>query len=478
MKSEILSQERNVVVVKADFEADEVDKEVGKTVREMSKKARIKGFRPGHIPRKTLELYFGRDGIYKETLERMIQEAMETIITDCDLDIVAKPNGKFVDLKEGKPLDMEFTFEVRPEVTLPDIPSLTAEKIAYKVEDSKVEDALGQILDSLARLEPIDEDRPATLEDIVETEYKSYTLGPDGKPKEMDRDRKSTLTLATLRRDIAEHIVGHAMAERFSFDVRLEDDYPDARMAGKTVRYEMEILQLMKRVVPEATDANIDELSKGKYSTVEEMKSDLRRQLEEDAAERSAGSLRESSVKLVSEASEVDIPDSMINRQYAAMRSDQDGAIRRDLGLTLESYLQNNNLSVDEYEENLRKRAREIVRNTLVLDAIAERDEITFTNEDLNEEIIRTATGMNINPQELADSLSKNSDEFSNLAMRVRTRNTMNHIASLVQVTEVEPPAAGAAEPRADGSDENEGHDAHEHEEEAPESGEGESGSR
>jgi trigger factor len=440
LKSEILSQERNIVVVKANFDADEVDRAVGKTVRDLSKKARIKGFRPGHVPRKTLELYFGRSGIYKETVERMAQEAVETVVSECDLDLITTPETEIGGLTEGAPLDMKFTFEVRPEVTLPDIASVTAEKIIYRVEDSDVEAALKQVLEAGATLVPVEEDRPAEVEDTVETEHSSYALEEDDNLRELEHSKKSILTLATLRRDISQSIVGHRTAEEFTFDIRLEDDYPDRRMAGTTLRYKMEILRILRRVVPEATDEAVSELSKGKYSTVDGLRDELRSQLESDAAERSAESLRESSLKALTAASDVDVPDSMIERQYATMRSEQDGSIWRDIGQSLSDYLKDNNLSVDEYDANLRKSAADIVRNTLVIEALAERDGISFTSDDINEEIMKMANAARMNPQELADSLGKDKERFASVVGRVRTRNTLNHLASLMQVKEVDPP--------------------------------------
>jgi trigger factor len=103
---------------------------------------------------------------------------------------------------------------------------------------------------------------------------------------------------------------------------------------------------------------------------------------------------------------------------------------------SLDDYLTDNNLSVEEFDGNIRKRAEETVKNTLVLNALAERDEISFTQDDVNEEIIRMANSMRVNPQEMADMLSANRKEFTNLTMRVRTRNTVKHLASLVKTTE------------------------------------------
>lgn len=437
MKTEILSQERNVIAVKAEYGADEINKAVGQTIRDLSSQVSIKGFRKGHVPRKTLELYFGRTKIYSETAERIVREAMDGIVSEYELDLVTAPKLKAGELEEGNPFSAEFTFEVRPEVTLPDLAAVEATKTIYETSDAQVDEGLNQILEANARYEPIDEDRPATPDDIVETQYTTYSVKSDGEAEVIEAEKKNVMVLNSVRKDIADNIAGKKPAEEFSFDIKLEDDYPDARLAGTVVRYDMEILQIMKRAVPEATDANIAELSKGRYNTVDEIKAEIRKQTEEKARERSESSLRESAVKAFAAEAEVDVPETMVDRQYDAMRKDQDVRLRHDLGLSIDEYMSKNSLSVSEYESNLKERAAEIVRNTLVLDALAEKEGISFTSDDLNAEIIRMATAARVNPQELADALSKDKDEFSALAMRVRTRNTMNFLAQKVSVTEV-----------------------------------------
>jgi trigger factor len=437
LKTEILSQERNIIAVKAEYEAGEINKAVGQTIRELSSKVSLKGFRKGHVPRKTLELYFGRNKIYSETAERIVREAMEGIVSEYELDLVATPKLNIGEIEEGQPFSAEFTFEVRPEVTLPDLASVEAIKTIYGTDEVQVDEGLNQLLESNARFEPIDDDRPATLDDIVETQYTTYSVNKDGSTSVIEGEKKNVMILKSVRRDIADNIAGKKPAEEFSFEITLEDDYPDPRLAGTSVRYDMEILQFMKRTVPEATDENVAEISKGRYNTVDELRAELRKQIENTAKERSESSLRESAIKALAASAEIDVPDTMIDRQYDAMRKDQDARLRQDLGLTIDEYMLKNSLNVSEYEGKLRERAAEIVRNTLVLDALSEKEQISFTSEDLNEEIMRMARSARVNPQELADALSKDKDEFSSLAMRVRTRNTMNFLAGKVSVREV-----------------------------------------
>lgn len=445
MKSEILSQERNVVVVKASFEASEVDRAVNKAVRELSGKVNIKGFRKGHVPRNMLELYFGKGGIYKETAENLAQESMDAIVSEHELELIKEPELKLGELAEGHPLDLEFTFEVRPSVTLPDLSALVAERTVFTVTEEQVDEAFTQIFESAAELSLLDEDRPVEADDIVEVEYNSYHVMGDGSSSLLEEKKQSTIHLGveTLRKEISAAVVGKKLAEVFSFDVDIEGDYPDKRMAGEKVRYEMEVLRLMKRVVPEATDEKVSELSKEKYNTVEELRAELRRQMEENAWERGENTLRESAVKALVEAAEVDVPESMVDRQQKAMRRDQENQVQRDLKQSLDEYLRFNNLNPEEFDSNLRKRAEEIVRNTLVLDALADNEEINFTPEELNDEIMRMAASTGVKPDVLAERLRQSRDDFRTLAMNVRSRNTVTHLAANVQVIEVQPPEAG-----------------------------------
>jgi trigger factor len=424
------------MVVKTEHEAGEVDKAVNETIRDFSQNANIKGFRKGRIPRKTLELFMGKNAIYRETLQRLANKALHTVMNEYELELIAEPKYKLGDLAEGKSLEIEFTLEARPEIELPDMGSLVAEKIIYKVRDSDVDEGLRQVLESSAKVEPTDEDRPARIDDIAEIQYSSYDTDAGGVC--IEKDRKNTFFLSNIRSDFANAIIGHVPAEELSFNITLEDDYPDPKLAGRTIRYDLEILNFMRRIVPEANDETVREISRGKYNTVDELKSEIRRQLEEDASARSEASLQESALTILAENTEIDIPDGMVDRQYKIMRGEQDRQLQRNVGQSLDDYLANNNLSVGEFEGRLRKNAEERVRNTLVLDALAERDGILFTSDDINAEIMTMAAAMRVNAQQLADSLGKNTQEFTNVASRVRTRNTIKHLASLVSVTERE----------------------------------------
>ena len=131
MKTEILSQEKNVVEAKAQFTAEEVNKAIENTYKDISKKANIKGFRKGKVPRRMLELYFPKDAACAETLEKLLGDAIDNMVEEFELKLIADPDLKPEPLKENEPYEFTVTFEVTPEVTLPELGEIEAEKTIY-----------------------------------------------------------------------------------------------------------------------------------------------------------------------------------------------------------------------------------------------------------------------------------------------------------------------------------------------------------
>lgn len=438
MKYEIVSQEKNIVVTRVVYEAHEVDEAVSASVREISSRVNLKGFRKGRAPRRALEMFVGRGAIISEAARALAERAIDEAAEGLDIISVAPPSVGTVDLKEGQELTFDITFEARPEVTLPDLAELSAERTVYTASDQDLETEIERLRDGAATLEPTDEDRPATAEDIVEVQYSSSQVLEKG-DKVLERERKTVFHLSTLRSDIREPIVGHKPAEEFTFEIKMEDDYPDKNLAGARIRYEMEIVRFRRREVPEMTDDLARALSGGRLETVDALRDEVRKALEGLAKDRSESSLRESALEALSKAAIVDVPDTMVLRQYDAMRSREEEQIKNATGKSLEEYLAETETKPEDYERELKESAARIVRNTLVLDTLIEREEISFTQDDLSAEIIEMAQNMRMNPQTLADQISGDRDQFIALADRVRHRNGLKYLAEHVEAVDVEP---------------------------------------
>lgn len=448
MKSEILSQERNVVVVKAEFDASEVGRAVGKAVRALSESVNIKGFRKGRVPRKMLELYAGRGAIYRDAAERLAQESLNSIVSEYELRLIAEPKLKLGELVEGSALDLEFTLEVRPEVTLPDLSTLEAERTLFPVTDEQVEEAFNQILESASEFATVEEDRPASAEDCVEVECEVWKARAGEDRELVDEKKKSNINLAdeNLRKEIKDAVIGKNTGDKFVVEIQAPVSNGQEGEPEVYYYYDLEVLRLTKRVVPEHTDEKIAEITKGKYETAEALRAELRKQMEDTAREKSDATLRESAVKALVKAAEVDVPESMIERQRQAVRRNHEAQVEHDTKMPLDKYLESIDMSREEYDNNQKERAEETVRGALVIETLAEAEDISFTSEQLTMEVYNTAAAMRVNPEALAAALRENEDEFNALTARVRNRNAVDHLITKVQVREVESALSSAGD--------------------------------
>lgn len=439
MRSEILSQEQNVIVIKAQYEAPAVTEALKRAYKEIGNNVNIKGFRKGHIPNKILEMHVGRAGIERHAVEMLLRGALENVIREHELHLVTDPSIESGVFKEGSPFEVTMTLEVRPEVTLPDLASLVAERTVHEVTDEMVEKQIEYMLESISEMKTTGEDRELLESDIVDVEYATAIIDENGKQTDLEEKKRNVIELSqpTLRKEIKEALVGKKLAEEITVDLQVEADHPEKRLAGKTLRYIMEVMDIMRKETPEFSDESAEKLSQGRYKKAEELRDAVRQQIAATLSMRDTESLRNSAIEKLGEAAEMEIPDTMLNRQKEAMRRGQEEQIRKDLGQSLEEYLQNNSLNPEEFDKDLEENARRIVRNTLALDALMEREKIGCTAADIDREVTTMAYNMGVEPEELKKYFIAEQGRIQEVVSRVRSSKTVDYLISKVQVTNV-----------------------------------------
>lgn len=138
MKTELLGQEKNKVRIKVEFEVEEFSKNFETVLREIAQKVNFPGFRKGHAPRRIIEMRFGRENLYGEALEKMVPDAIAQIVDDYDLETIATPTLEVETIRDGEPPLLTLTFEVLPEVVLPNLEEIEVEKTIASVSDAKI----------------------------------------------------------------------------------------------------------------------------------------------------------------------------------------------------------------------------------------------------------------------------------------------------------------------------------------------------
>lgn len=448
MKTEILSQEKNVVEAVARFTAEEVGKAVESTYGKISKQANIKGFRKGKIPRRTLELYFPKSSVYAETVENIVPDAIDKMIEEYELKLIEEPEVRPGVLKEGEPYEVTVKFEVTPEVNLPDLAEVEAEKTIFEATEQMLEDQVARIVESRSEVVPTYEERPVTKDDYVSVKYDTFVTHEDGSETKAEEGLKTEIFLgsATIRPEVADAIVGKKPGDSVSVELPIEGAEAKQDKAVKS-RYEIELLGIMKKNTPELTDEFVAELTQSRQKSVAEFKEEVRKQLQAAAERQSLESLRDSAVNRIAELAEVELPESLIKRQKDSIRAQQAERIKRENNMTMEELFEKSGMDKEGYDNELETAARNIVRRALVLEAIADANDIEWTPEELTQEIASVARNAGVDPKKLEEYIYGDRGRLFEMAEKIRNRKTVDFIVTAVKVAEVpEKKQAEAAE--------------------------------
>ena len=440
MKTEVVSQEKNIITVKAEYDAEQVTKAIEKTYKTLSQKANIKGFRKGHVPRKTIELYFGKKGIYAETMERILPEAIDSMIEEYELKLISEPDLKPGEMEEGKAFEVTVTFEVSPEVILPELETIEAEKPIYVPTEEMRDDNVKRLLEAHSELVPTYEDREITKEDFVSVKYTSNVVDADGTLNEVEKEQKTEINLGqeNMRPEVIDAIVGKKPGDTASLEFPVEKDMENKELAGKTMRYEIEILGIMTKKTPELTDETVTEITQSKHKTVEEFKEEVMKQLKDSAEKQSVEALKDSAVNKIAELSTVEVPETLVTRQKDSIKAEQAQRIQRESGMTFEEFFEKSGMEKDKYEAELDEAASRIVKRALVLEAIAEANDIEWTPEELDAEIKSIAFASRVDLKKFQEYIYGDRDRIFEIAEKIRNRKTVDFIITKVKVTEVE----------------------------------------
>ncbi|MEA4881852.1 MAG: trigger factor [Synergistaceae bacterium] len=441
MRSELISQEKNIVTIKAEFEEKEFAKNVQKAVNELSSKVSVPGFRKGHTPRKILEMRFGKQALYAEALETMLPEAIDSIVKDYEMDLIGEPDVKIDKMEEGAPVEITLTFETTPEVVLPELSEITVDRTIPQVDEKTVDETIEEIRTRNAALSPVT-DRPIEGKDVVDIEY--YTVVPASEETEEERHGPDTAPLdlvdGNIRREILDALVGKNIGDVVPVDVDIQEDYPEQNLAGKSIRYEMTVKDVKEKIPPEMNSEFFKKILQQECEDSAAFREEVKKRILERVTAENQSQAEYSAVEKVTELAQLDVPESLIARQAEAMKKEDAERIEKSKNMTLEEFLEEAGTTQEEYGENIRKQAEGIVRRSLVLDKIAEKLGITVEREDFAVEMSKLAATYQIDADRLVNSLFKDEKRLIETANSIKYKKTVKALMDIIQINDTEKP--------------------------------------
>jgi trigger factor len=357
---------------------EQVIKEVDSFYRELSQKAKIKGFRPGKVPRNILERHF-KDYVKTEVIQKLIQESYPQALSEAKLHPVSNPLIDPGEMEGGKPFQYAATIEIKPEIKLEGYIGLKIEGKKEGVKDEEVEERLKNLQNIHAQLKTVSDPRPVQPGDFVILDYEASM---ENKPLDEGKATDFTVEVGSGRfiPDLEEKLVGLKPDEEKEVEVSFPDDYGYKKWAGTTLSFHVKIKEVKEKILPILDDEFAKDL--GGYSSLEDLRLKLREEIEKEKKLILERQFKDQMVEQLLQANSFEVPESLVEEQTRTLVSDTKMRLA-----TQGVDFKNLGLSEEKLQGDYREMAQKQVRTFLILEKIADQEGITVTDGEAEDRV-------------------------------------------------------------------------------------------
>ena len=385
MSVQVEKLEKNMVKLTIEVPAEEVEKALNAAYQKQKNSISVPGFRKGKVPRAMIEKMYGVEVFYEEAANNLMQNSYAAAVEESGVDVVSRPTVDVVQIEKGKAFIYTAEVAVKPEVKLGKYKGVSVTKANVKVTAAEVKEALEAERNKNARTVSVT--RAAKLGDTVMIDYEGSV---DGVPFDGGKAENSPLELGShsFIDTFEDQLVGHKAGEEVDVNVTFPEQYHAADLAGKPALFKVKINDVTTKELPKLDDEFASDVSE--FETLAEYKEDLKKQLEAKKAEEAKREQEDEAIAAIVEASEMEIPEAMIQTQCEDMVNEFAQRIAQS-GLTMEQYMQFSGQTVQGLMDQVRPEAETRIKTSLVLEAIVKAEGIEATDADVDAEIEKMA---------------------------------------------------------------------------------------
>lgn len=375
MKVSVDEISANQKKIRVDLPAEQVQEEFKKKYTDLAKRAKIKGFRPGKVPLSIIKSYYGK-AVEQEVSSQFVQETFPDALKQTELKPLIPADVSESHFEEDGSFSYTALVDVSPPFELPDYKGLSLYKAPIEIADEQVQAELDRLVQSHAQLRAIEEDRPVREGDVAVVDF-TPSIGGEVFEKGKTQDFMAEIGKGSLHPDFDTHLIGHKPGESFSFDLEYAKDAPTQEIAGKTVRFDVTIKELKQKELPELNDEFAQSLPSSQFDTLDALKEEFRKKLEEREEGRAFEQVREQIIDNLLSQIQIDLSSRVVEREV-------DGMVQ-NLRYQFESQglqLDFDKLNAPEYRTGYRLQAERNIRSRLVLEKIAEVEKVELDFEE------------------------------------------------------------------------------------------------
>ena len=357
-------------------EWDEVEKDVAKVVNGFRRQARLPGFRPGKAPAALVRSRYWKD-IKEEVLKNLLPRVFWDKAREEGLKVVGSPNLTDLHFENGEPVKFQTEFDIYPEFDLGEYRRIEVPYSEPEVFDDEVNLELEQLREQNASYRNLDP-RPLADGDIAVLKLTGEPL--DGGPKVEQNEMMITIGEAETLPEFSENLRGKSLGDSAEFNVKYPDDYGNEKLAGKTLAFRAEVLEMREKELPELDDDFAQDA--GNYSSLEELKNQIREAIGAHRRRTAEGAAKNKLVDALVERHRFPVPETMVDRQIATRAE-------RQLRALEEQGVDSTKLDLDwrQVREREKPLAERDVRASLILERIADEEDIQVGSDELDEPI-------------------------------------------------------------------------------------------
>ena len=381
MSVQVENLEKNMAKLTIEVPAEELEKALEKAYQKQKKNISVPGFRKGKVPRAMVEKMYGPAVFYEDAVNSLVPEEYSKAAEESKLDIVSRPEINVEQIEKGKAFIFIATVAVKPEVTLGEYKGLEVAKADTTVTDEEVEVELKKEQEKNARTINV-EDRPAADGDTVTLDFEGSV---DGVPFDGGAGKDYPLTLGShsFIPGFEEQLVGAALEEEKEVNVTFPEDYQAEELAGKAAVFKCTIHKIEAKELPALDDDFAKDVSE--FDTLDEYKKEIKDNLTKKKEEQAKTEKENAVVDKAVENATMEIPEAMIDTQVENMVDDFARRIQSQ-GLSMEQYMQFTGAT-----EQMKPQAVKRIESRLVLEKVAEAENIQISDEKLDEELAKMA---------------------------------------------------------------------------------------
>ena len=420
MSLQVEKMEKNMAKLTIEVSAEELDKAMQNAYLKARGKISIPGFRKGKAPRKMIEQMYGKGIFLEDAANALIPEHYSKALEECDLEIVSQPEIDVTQAEPGKAFIFTAEVAVKPEVTLGEYKGVEVPKSETEVTDEDIDAEIKKEQEKNSRTVTV-EDRGAENGDITTSDFEGFV---DGVAFEGGKGTDYPLTLGSgsFIPGFEDQLVGAKAGNHVEVNVTFPEEYQAAELAGKAAVFQCDVKKVETKELPELDDDFAQDVSE--FDTLAEYREDVKKNLTEKKEKEARAAKENAAVDKAIENAEMEIPDAMINTQVRQMMNDFASRMQSQ-GLTMEQYFQFTGMTAEKMQEEMKPQALKRIQTRLVLEKIAETENIEVSEDEVNEEIGKMAEMYKMEADKLKELLGDRELEQMKKDMAVQKAVTL-----------------------------------------------------